>query len=78
MAGPSQPSSFKPMDLMEGYSPKEVFGHLCTVEGVLNAAFGKEAEIKVIALSFLMGQYLRESRVTTEQAFGMVLSSMDG
>lgn len=76
MAGPSsQSKGFKPLDLMEGYGAPEVYRQVVAVDDVLSAAFGPEPEIKVVTLSFLMGQYLRESRVTIDQAFSMTESA---
>ena len=78
MAGQSSHSEgLRPLDMMEGFSAPEVFRHLMKVDDVLQKAFGPDAEIKVVALSFLLGQYLKTSRINIGQTFGLVTSAME-
>lgn len=74
MAGQSSPQTkgFRPLDLMEGFSSPEVFKRIAEIDALLDGAFGPEKEIRVVALSFLIGNYLQSSQVTQAQAFAMI------
>ena len=67
---------FKPIDLLEGFSPEESFACIEACEAVTDAIFGGDNEASAVVYSFLLGKALRNCKVTPEMAFGMVVSSI--
>lgn len=76
MAGPSPRSKgFRPIDLMEGISVEDAFATMTEIDEALTDDYGKDEEIKVVILSFLLGRALKNSKIGIDKAFAMCASA---
>lgn len=67
--------SFKPGDLMQGYSIDEQTAGSAAVLQTLDIFYGNDKDMHVCILSFLLGYSLVESKITPKMAIGMTLNA---